>query len=56
MIVAASSVVASTHRAGGSKEKERQRVARSASPVARVPARKPAPMKDAFTAGLIDHA
>ena len=56
MIVAASRVVASTHSAGGSSENERQRVARSASPVASVPARKPAPMKDALTAGLIDHA
>ena len=57
MIVAASSEVASTHNAGGSVENVRQRVAfASTSPVASVPARKPAPMNIALTDGLIDHA
>ena len=57
MMVAANRLVASTQSAGGSSENERQRVAnRSTRPVARVPARKPAPMNAAFTAGLIDHA
>ena len=57
MIVAASSVVASTHSAIGSVEKLRQRVAyASTRPVATVPARNPAPMNAAFTLGLIDHA
>jgi len=57
MIVAASRALASTHSAGGSSANERQRVARwSTSPVASVPARKPAPMNPAFTAGRIDQA
>ena len=57
MSVAASSVVASTHSAGGSVLNERQRVARkSTSPVASVPARNPAPRNAAFTGGTIDHA
>ena len=52
--VAASSVLASTHRAAGSVENVRQRVAvASTSRVASVPARKPAPMKMAFTGGEI---
>ena len=58
MSVAARSVLASTHKAAGSVENVRQRVAvASTSPVASVPARKPAPpMNMAFTGGLIDHA
>ena len=57
MIVAASSVLARTQSAGGSVENVRQRVAvASTSPVATVPARKPAPMNAAFTAGWIAHA
>jgi hypothetical protein len=50
-------VLARTHSAGGSVENVRQRVAvASTSPVASVPATKPAPMKAAFTGGLIAHA
>jgi hypothetical protein len=57
MIVAASSVLASTHSAGGSVENVRQRVAvASTRPVASVPARNPAPMNAAFTGGVIGHA
>jgi hypothetical protein len=56
LFVAPSSDVASTHSAGGSSANARQRVARSASAVARVPARNPAPMNAALTGGLIDHA
>ena len=57
MIVASSSVLASTQSAIGSVENVRQRCAfHSTRPVASVPARKPAPMNAAFTGGLIDHA
>ena len=57
MIVAASSVAASTHSAIGSVENVRQREAiASTSPVASVPARNPAPMNAALTAGRIDQA
>ena len=57
IIVAASSVVASTQSAIGSVENVRQRVANASTrPVASVPARNPAPMNAALTGGLIDHA